>query len=74
MVEGDLWRYAQTDLTDFYRGALTLRQVSVRFWSMPIDEARSFDILRDWAARAESAQKLQDIDDVMQMVGGGPRA
>ena len=73
MVEGDLWRYAQTDLTDFYRGALTLRQVWVRFIALPA-EAAIWERLREQDERAESARKLADIDDVMQMVGGGPRA
>ena len=74
MVEGDLWRYAHTDLTDFYRGALTLRQVWVRFRSIARDESATWAAIDAEQAADETRQKSKDIDDVMRMVGGGPRA
>lgn len=69
MVEGDLWVYAHTDLTDFYRGALTLRQIWVRFAMLPA-EARIWETLRPLYEKAEAEQKLADIDDVLSMFGG----
>ena len=68
-----MWVHARTDLTDFYSGALTLRQIWVRFTGLPA-EANIWTTLREQEERAESARKLADIDDVMRMVGGGPRA
>ena len=73
MVEGDLWSHAHTDLTDFYRDRLTLRQVFVRWVGLPA-EANIWATLEEAEQRAEAKRKLADIDDVMRMVGGGPRA
>ena len=64
MVEGDLWRYCQTDLTDFYAGALTLRQVWVRFQSLPY-EAAIREVLRERAEAAETVERADEIESLL---------
>lgn len=64
MVEGSLWVYGQTRLTDYYRGDLCLRELSNRFLALP-PEAPIWDVLRGEEERAETQRRADDIDDVL---------
>lgn len=64
MVEGSLWVYGRTDLTDFYRGALTLRQLWTRIICLP-PEAPINRVLEEEQERADAARQVSDIEDVL---------
>ena len=64
MAEGSLWVYGQTDLTAFYRGALTLRQVWNRLICLP-PEAPINRVLEEEQERADAARQVSDIEDVL---------
>lgn len=61
MVEGSLWVYGRTDLTDYYRGVLTLRQVYVRLVVLPPD-APVMDLLRAEAEKAEATRRQVEVE------------
>lgn len=64
MVEGSLWVYGHTDLTDFYRGVLTLRQIWNRIICLP-HEAPINRVLEDEQEKAEAARQVMEIGDRM---------
>ena len=61
MVEGSLWVYGRTDLADYYRGDLTLRQIANRLRSLPV-EAPIWRVIEDQQAKAEEHQKVAEIE------------
>lgn len=61
MVEGSLWVYGRTDLADFYRGTLTLRQVWVRLRALP-EEAPIWAVLDAEREKAEQRKQVDEID------------
>ena len=61
MVEGSLWVYGRTDLADYYRGALTLRQVYVRICSLP-PESPLEGLLREQQERAAERARVAEIE------------
>lgn len=64
MVEGSLWVYGQTDLKDFYRGALTLRQLWVRICSLPAEAPLSRLLDAEAEAAAEKAAQRKQVEDI----------
>lgn len=64
MVEGSLWVYGRTDLTDFYRGALTLRQIWTRIICLP-PEAPINRVFEDEQEKAEAQRQVSDIENVL---------
>lgn len=49
-MEADLSRYHHLDLRDYWRGALTLRQIAVRVRHLPADSAVRFALKApDWS-------------------------
>lgn len=61
MVEGSLWVYGRTDLTDYYRGALTLRQVYVRLLSLPAKAPVSV-LLAEEQQKAEERRRAVEVE------------
>lgn len=53
--------YGATDLGDFYRGSLTLRQILIRIQSAP-DEAPIQELLAAQRADAEARRDLHEHD------------
>ena len=64
MVEGSLWVYGRTDLADFYRGDLSLRQVWVRLRSLS-PEAPIWVVLEAEQEKAKQRKQVDDIDDAL---------
>lgn len=56
--------YGNTDLTDFYRGELTLRQVWNRLICLP-HEAPINRVLEDEQEKADAARAVSDIEGVL---------
>jgi len=59
-----LWVYAHTDLGDFYRDRLTLRQIWVRIKALPPD-APLLAILEAEAGEAQAQAKADEIDALL---------
>jgi hypothetical protein len=76
VVEGDLWVYARTDLADFYAGRLTLRQIWVRFSSLP-PEANIWTALEPEMKQAEATRKAKSVESSLSQfyaTNGGQHA
>lgn len=60
-----MWAHAHTDLTDFYRDRLTLRQIHVRIKSLPPDAHlwAVLDAEEEREKQQEEARELQAILD-----------
>lgn len=52
--------YGHTDLGDFYRDRLTLRQIYVRIIALPA-EAPTWRVLEKWDAEAKAADKEREV-------------
>lgn len=63
-MEGSLWVYGHTDLGDFYRGTLTLRQVYARLTNLP-HEAPVWRVLEKWDRQAKAEQTERDVLDTL---------
>jgi hypothetical protein len=62
VVEGSLWVYGnRTDLADFYRGDLTLRQVWVRLRALA-EDAPLWVVLEAEQEKAKQRKQADDID------------
>lgn len=61
-MEGSLWVYGHTDLTDFYRDRLTLRQIYVRIRALPAEAP----LVRLLAAEQEKAEVEAKEREVMR--------
>lgn len=58
--------YAQTDLGDFYRGTLTLRQVLIRIQALPDDSPLQL-LLAHQAAQVERERNDAEIDQALSV-------
>lgn len=58
--------YARTDLGDFYRGSLTLRQVLVRILALPLDSPLQ-QLLAAQAEEVEQRRNAADIDKALSV-------
>ena len=56
-----MWVYGRTDLADYYRGVLTLRQVANRLLSLP-HEAPIWRVVEEQQEAAEQRQKVAEIE------------
>lgn len=65
-----MWVYGHTDLTDFYRDRLTLRQVWVRLVALPA-EAPVWGVLEGMEERAKEARQVNEIDQALAMFRKG---
>lgn len=74
MVEGSLWVFGRTDLTDYYRGDLTLRQIYVRLVSLP-DDAPARALLHEEQERADAERRVTELErqrsDFLRRWGNG---
>lgn len=59
-----MWVYGHTDLGDYYRGDLSLRQVMVRLLSLPA-ESPTWDVIREQEEQAQARRQVADIEDVL---------
>ena len=59
-----MWAHAHTDLTDFYRDRLTLRQIHVRIKALPGD-CYLQQVLTE---AAEKAKRDQDESDLLAIL------
>lgn len=63
-----MWVYGHTDLTDFYRDRLTLRQVMVRLLALPAtppNRAPIWDLLEDMDTQAAARRQVADIEGAL---------
>lgn len=64
MVEGSLWVYGHTDLMDYYRDRLTLRQVYARLACLP-RESPFMQLQGDLEAQSQADQQVADVQAVL---------
>ena len=59
-----MWVYAHTDLGDFYRDRLTLRQIWVRIKALPPD-APLIAVIEAMDADAEAEAKQREVEETL---------
>jgi hypothetical protein len=64
VVEGSLWVYGSTRLTDFYEGRLSLRELGNRFFSLP-PEAPIWAVLDEERERQEAQRQVSEIENTL---------
>lgn len=64
MVEGSLWVYGHTRLSDFYEDRLSFRELCNRLLALPAT-APIWDVLRDEHEKADAERKVHEVEQTL---------